>query len=223
MPSRCSDRWPPRGVAAGPRHLHGRGDYGAGLRVVDGHHDERKKFVTSTVSMFGIALAIDYSLFILMRFRESCGPGVARRLRPLTPPWPRRAPRSRLSGATVIASVTGIYLIGTPVLRSMATGADPRGRCRGADVDDADARGARDVRPHAAAKRSSYLALVPPGGGVAIEVLDALDGRRDGPPVGVGPGCQPCFSLLTWRRPRSAWCRQQHAAPVRADARSAAA
>ncbi|MGH3552240.1 MAG: MMPL family transporter, partial [Mycobacterium sp.] len=27
-------------------------------------------FVTSTVSMFGIALAVDYSLFILMRFRE---------------------------------------------------------------------------------------------------------------------------------------------------------
>jgi len=27
-------------------------------------------FVTSTVSMFGIALAVDYSLFILMRYRE---------------------------------------------------------------------------------------------------------------------------------------------------------
>jgi RND superfamily putative drug exporter len=33
-------------------------------------------FVTSTVSMFGIALAVDYSLFILMRFREElCSPG----------------------------------------------------------------------------------------------------------------------------------------------------
>jgi RND superfamily putative drug exporter len=32
-------------------------------------------FVTSTVSMFGIALAVDYSLFILMRFREELRAG----------------------------------------------------------------------------------------------------------------------------------------------------
>ncbi|MDV3128502.1 MMPL family transporter [Mycobacterium sp. 21AC1] len=79
-------------------------------------------FVTSTVSMFGIALAIDYSLFILMRFREELRAG--------------REPEDAadaamatsglavaLSGLTVIASVTGIYLINTPVLVSMATGA----------------------------------------------------------------------------------------------------
>ncbi|GFG53184.1 mycolic acid-containing lipids exporter MmpL11 [Mycolicibacterium agri] len=79
-------------------------------------------FVTSTVSMFGIALAIDYSLFILMRFREELRAG--------------REPQDAadaamgtsglavvLSGLTVIASLTGIYLINTPVLVSMATGA----------------------------------------------------------------------------------------------------
>jgi len=79
-------------------------------------------FVTSTVSMFGIALAIDYSLFILMRFREELRAG-------------RDADQATdaamatsglavvLSGLTVIASLTGIYLIATPVLESMATGA----------------------------------------------------------------------------------------------------
>jgi RND superfamily putative drug exporter len=79
-------------------------------------------FVSTTVSMFGIALAIDYSLFILMRFREELRLG--------------RDPKDAadaamgtsglavvLSGLTVIASVTGIYLIHTPVLDSMATGA----------------------------------------------------------------------------------------------------
>ncbi|MGE0219137.1 MMPL family transporter [Mycolicibacterium sp.] len=79
-------------------------------------------FVTSTVSMFGIALAIDYSLFILMRFREELRAG--------------REPQDAtdaamatsglavvLSGLTVIASVSGLYLINTPVLQSMATGA----------------------------------------------------------------------------------------------------
>ena len=79
-------------------------------------------FVTSTVSMFGIALAVDYSLFILMRFREELRAGRQ----------PREAVDAAmatsglavvLSGLTVIASLTGIYLINTPALKSMATGA----------------------------------------------------------------------------------------------------
>lgn len=79
-------------------------------------------FVTSTVSMFGIALAIDYSLFILMRYREELRAGRQ----------PQEAADAAmatsglavvLSGLTVVASLTGIYLINTPVLVSMATGA----------------------------------------------------------------------------------------------------
>ena len=79
-------------------------------------------FVTSTVSMFGIALAVDYSLFILMRFREELRAGRQ----------PREAVDAAmatsglavvLSGTTVIASLTAIYLINTPALKSMATGA----------------------------------------------------------------------------------------------------
>ena len=79
-------------------------------------------FVTSTVSMFGIALAVDYSLFILMRFREELRSG-------RDPAQAADAAMATsglavlLSGLTVIASVTGIYLIDTPVLASMATGA----------------------------------------------------------------------------------------------------
>ena len=79
-------------------------------------------FVTSTVSMFGIALAIDYSLFILMRYREELRAG-------RDPEQAADAAMATsglavlLSGLTVIASVTGIYVIDTPVLRSMATGA----------------------------------------------------------------------------------------------------
>ena len=79
-------------------------------------------FATSTVSMFGIALAIDYSLFILMRFREELRAG-----RDPTDAADAAMATSglavALSGLTVIASVTGIYLINTPVLASMATGA----------------------------------------------------------------------------------------------------
>jgi RND superfamily putative drug exporter len=79
-------------------------------------------FVTSTVSMFGIALAIDYSLFILMRYREELRAG-----RDSDQAADAAMATSGLavvlSGLTVIASLTGIYLINTPVLKSMATGA----------------------------------------------------------------------------------------------------
>ena len=79
-------------------------------------------FVTPTVSMFGIALAVDYSLFILMRYREELRAG--RDAEQATDAAMATSGLAVvLSGLTVIASITGIYLINTPVLRSMATGA----------------------------------------------------------------------------------------------------
>lgn len=79
-------------------------------------------FVTSTVSMFGIAVAIDYSLFILMRFREELRAGRDQQ-DAIDSAMATSGLAVALSGLTVIASVTGIYLINTPVLQSMATGA----------------------------------------------------------------------------------------------------
>jgi RND superfamily putative drug exporter len=79
-------------------------------------------FVTSTVSMFGIALAIDYSLFILMRFREELRAGRDPQ-QAIDAAMATSGLAVVLSGLTVMASVTGIYLINTPVLVSMATGA----------------------------------------------------------------------------------------------------
>ncbi|OBA83917.1 hypothetical protein A9W99_05835 [Mycobacterium sp. 1164966.3] len=93
-----------------------------GLVYLLSMHTTMSVFVTSTVSMFGIALAVDYSLFILMRFREELRAGRQ----------PNEAVDAAmatsglavvLSGMTVVASLTGIYLINTPALKSMATGA----------------------------------------------------------------------------------------------------
>ncbi|KJX74512.1 membrane protein [Mycobacterium lepromatosis] len=93
-----------------------------GLVYLVSMHITMSVFVTSTVSMFGIALAVDYSLFILMRFREELQSGRQ----------PQEAVDAAmatsglavvLSGMTVIASLTGIYLINTPALKSMATAA----------------------------------------------------------------------------------------------------
>ncbi|HEY2448208.1 MAG TPA: MMPL family transporter [Mycobacterium sp.] len=93
-----------------------------GLVYLLSNYTTMSVFVTSTVSMFGIALAVDYSLFILMRFREELRAGRQ----------PQEAVDAAmatsglavvLSGMTVVASLTGIYLIDTPALASMATGA----------------------------------------------------------------------------------------------------
>jgi uncharacterized membrane protein YdfJ with MMPL/SSD domain len=93
-----------------------------GLVYLLSMYTQMSVFVTSTVSMFGIALAIDYSLFILMRFREELRAG--RDAKQATDAAMATSGLAVvLSGATVIASVTGIYLIHTPVLSSMATGA----------------------------------------------------------------------------------------------------
>ena len=102
-------------------------------------------FVTSTVSMFGIALAIDYSLFILMRFREELRAG-----RDPAPGRGRGDGHLRSGGGAVRADRDRV---GHGHLPDQHPGTavdghrrDPRRRGGGADVDDADARGAGDVR-----------------------------------------------------------------------------
>ncbi|MDH6195852.1 putative membrane protein YdfJ with MMPL/SSD domain [Mycobacterium frederiksbergense] len=93
-----------------------------GLVYLLSMYTQMSVFVTSTVSMFGIALAIDYSLFILMRFREELRAG-RDPADAVDAAMATSGLAVALSGLTVIASVTGIYIIDTPVLVSMATGA----------------------------------------------------------------------------------------------------
>ncbi|MDT5350361.1 MAG: heme transporter [Mycobacterium sp.] len=93
-----------------------------GLVYLLSMHTTMSVFVTSTVSMFGIALAVDYSLFILMRFREELRTG-RQPTEAVDAAMATSGLAVVLSGMTVIASLTGIYLINTPALKSMATGA----------------------------------------------------------------------------------------------------
>src|SRR4051794_13262079 len=83
---------------------------------------EMSVFVTNTASMIGIGVAVDYSLFILARYREEivCGvhPDEAR----------RRAMRTSgtavaFSGVTVIIALAGLFVVNSQTLRSMAMGA----------------------------------------------------------------------------------------------------
>jgi RND superfamily putative drug exporter len=83
---------------------------------------EMSVFVTNTASMIGIGVAVDYSLFVLARYREEmiggASPDEAR----------RRAMRTSglavaFSGFTVIIALAGLFVVNSQTLRSMALGA----------------------------------------------------------------------------------------------------
>jgi RND superfamily putative drug exporter len=83
---------------------------------------EMSVFVTNMASMIGIGVAVDYSLFILARFRESVRAG-----RPSDDARDEALATSGLavafSGAAVIISLAGLWMVDNQALRSMALGA----------------------------------------------------------------------------------------------------
>ncbi|HEX8084710.1 MAG TPA: MMPL family transporter [Solirubrobacteraceae bacterium] len=102
---------------------------GAGAVIVTGaliyflsRTTEMSVFVTNMASMIGIGVAVDYSLFVLARYREEVRGGRA-------PDEARGAALATsglaviFSGLTVIASLAGLFIVNTTALRSMAIGA----------------------------------------------------------------------------------------------------
>ncbi len=79
-------------------------------------------FVTNMASMIGIGVAVDYSLFVLARYREEIaaghGPDRARAIAMAT-----SGVAVLFSGLTVVVSLAGLLLVQTSALQSMALGA----------------------------------------------------------------------------------------------------
>jgi RND superfamily putative drug exporter len=79
-------------------------------------------FVTNMASMIGIGVAVDYSLFVLARYREEVDEG-----RSLDEARTRAMATSGVavifSGLTVIVSLLGLWLMPNTAIRSMALGA----------------------------------------------------------------------------------------------------
>jgi uncharacterized membrane protein YdfJ with MMPL/SSD domain len=79
-------------------------------------------FVTNMASMIGIGVAVDYSLFVLARYRAEVNAG-------RTPDEARAVALSTsgvavaFSGLTVIVSLAGLWMVDATALRSMALGA----------------------------------------------------------------------------------------------------
>jgi RND superfamily putative drug exporter len=83
---------------------------------------EMSVFVTNVASMIGIGVAVDYSLFVLARYREEIRAERARE------DALRVAMRTSgiavvFSGVTVLISLAGLFLVDSTVIRSMAMGA----------------------------------------------------------------------------------------------------
>ena len=83
---------------------------------------EMSVFVTNVASMIGIGVAVDYSLFVLARYREEIqrghSPDDARRISMRT-----SGIAVAFSGVTVLISLAGLFLVNSQTLRSMALGA----------------------------------------------------------------------------------------------------
>ncbi|TML60012.1 MAG: MMPL family transporter [Actinobacteria bacterium] len=86
------------------------------------HATEMSIYVTNMASMIGIGVAVDYSLFVVSRYRRELRAGAA----------PDEALRRALassgtavvfSGATVAVSLAGLFVIDVNAVRSMAIGA----------------------------------------------------------------------------------------------------
>jgi uncharacterized membrane protein YdfJ with MMPL/SSD domain len=79
-------------------------------------------FSTSLAAMIGLAVAVDYTLFILMRYREELGRGATREAA-LETSMSTSLIAVMFSGTTVIVSLAGLFLMPNQTVRSMAVGA----------------------------------------------------------------------------------------------------
>ncbi len=80
-------------------------------------------FVTNMASMIGIGVAVDYSLFIVARYREEVARRPLARGRARRSRWPPPALAVLFSGLTVIVSLAGLWMVDNTAIRSMALGA----------------------------------------------------------------------------------------------------
>jgi RND superfamily putative drug exporter len=79
-------------------------------------------YVTNMASMIGIGVAVDYSLFIVSRFRIELQRG-ADKLEALAIALKTSGNAVLFSGATVVVSLAGLFLLQMNAMRSMAVGA----------------------------------------------------------------------------------------------------
>ncbi|HEU0249725.1 MAG TPA: MMPL family transporter, partial [Solirubrobacteraceae bacterium] len=83
---------------------------------------EMSVFVTNMASMIGIGVAVDYSLFVLARYRQEVGAGASSEQARATA-LATSGVAVVFSAATVVTALLGLYLVHATAIRSLALGA----------------------------------------------------------------------------------------------------
>ena len=166
-------------------------------------------FVTNIASMLGIGVAVDYSLFVLTRYREELHAGQGARTA-LDAAMRTSGATVVFSGITVIVSLAGLFLLNSTAMRSLAIGAITVVAISiiGAvtllpaliALPAAARRAGQDRQLHRRAlRRVKPKKELPPG---RADVLGALDGRGHEAPGALGRR-SPRASCSRSRSPRS--------------------
>jgi RND superfamily putative drug exporter len=93
-----------------------------GLVSLVGQLVEFNLFVVNMISMIGLAVGIDYSLFIVSRYREERKKGFPK-LEAIAASGATASRAVFFSGATVVLALLGMFILPTTIFRSLASGA----------------------------------------------------------------------------------------------------
>ena len=93
-----------------------------GLTALVGQAFELSFFVVNMLVMMGLAVGIDYALFVVTRFREERRRGLEK-LDAITAAGGTASRAVFFSGITVVLALLGMFLVPTTIFRSLATGA----------------------------------------------------------------------------------------------------
>lgn len=93
-----------------------------GVTALLGQGAELSFFVTNVITMIGLAVGIDYSLFVVSRYREERSRGLGKQ--EAIAATGRTASRAVFfSGMTVVLALMGMLIVPTTIFRSLAAGA----------------------------------------------------------------------------------------------------
>jgi RND superfamily putative drug exporter len=94
----------------------------AALIAIIAKHYTMTFYVPNMASMIGLGVAVDYSLFVVVRFREELRAG-ADRVTARATAMATSGTAVLFSGLAVVVALAGLLLVPTPAIRSMAVGA----------------------------------------------------------------------------------------------------
>jgi putative drug exporter of the RND superfamily len=93
-----------------------------GLTALVGSGFELSFFVVNMLVMMGLAVGIDYALFVVSRYREERAKGIEK-LEAITNAGSTASRAVFFSGVTVVLALIGMFLIPSTIFRSLAVGA----------------------------------------------------------------------------------------------------